>query len=182
MAYFPLFVNLNNKDVLVVGGGEIACRKVEALLPFGPKVTVITKVANKCIQGLSEQQKIDLKIKSFNKDDAAGFFLVIIAIDDINLQKEIYDFYYDKGILINSVDSIDYCSFIFGSIILEGDLVIGINTSSKAPAVSKALKALIKQNLPENLQYLINAVSKTRKTDLAKMHSIIERFFRKKYD
>lgn len=178
MSYFPIFVNLEDKEILVIGAGEVAFRKIKALLPFKAKITVIAKKANKNIQELFEAKKIDLKIKQFEESDIGSPFLVIGAVDEINVQKSIFHICSQKKIPVNNVDKAEFCSFIFGSIIKEGDLVIGINTSTKAPSVSKALKNHIKKYLPKNIDKLIKLVSGLRKTDTIKMKLAIKEFFK----
>jgi precorrin-2 dehydrogenase/sirohydrochlorin ferrochelatase len=178
MAYFPIFVDLKDKDVVIVGAGDIAYRKIEVLLPFCPKITVIAKEANEQIKELFLSKKIDLIIKEFDENDILqNPFLVVVAVDDLGLQKKISQICFKKNILVNSVDSKEYCNFIFGSIIQNGDLVIGINTSSKAPAVSKALKAYLMQRLPKNIESLIEKVANLRKIDTKNMQIEIKKFF-----
>ncbi|MGE4547331.1 MAG: bifunctional precorrin-2 dehydrogenase/sirohydrochlorin ferrochelatase [Desulfurella sp.] len=178
MAYFPIFVDLRDKNVVIVGAGDIAYRKIKVLLPFCPKITVIAKEANEQIKELFLLKKIDLIIKEFDKNDIQqNPFLVVVAVDDLDLQKKISKMCFENNILVNSVDSKECCNFIFGSIIQNGDLVIGINTSSKAPAVSKALKAYLMQLLPKNIESLIERVAILRKTDTKNMQTEIKKFF-----
>lgn len=178
MPYFPIFVNLEGKEILVVGAGDVAFRKIKALLPFNPKITVIAQKASKNVQEFFESKKIDLKIKQFEESDIESPFFVIGVVDDIDLQKNIFQICSKKKIFVNNVDSPEFCSFIFGSIINEGDLVIGINTSAKAPAVSKALKNYVRKHLPKNLKELIKNIDKLRKTDINKMKLTIKEFFK----
>ncbi|MEO2153254.1 MAG: NAD(P)-dependent oxidoreductase [Aquificota bacterium] len=86
-----------------------------------------------------------------------------MATDDINLQRKIFKLCSKKRIPVNSVDSPDYCSFIFGSLIVRGDLVIGITTSSKAPALSKEIRKLIEKHLPPNVEEILNHLYEVRK-------------------
>ncbi|MGB9763616.1 MAG: precorrin-2 dehydrogenase/sirohydrochlorin ferrochelatase family protein [Minisyncoccia bacterium] len=179
MAYFPIFVDLKDKEIIVIGAGEVAYRKIETLLPFGPKITVIAKNAIKEIENLFELNKLNLKIKAFDETDIKdNVFLIIVAINDLVLQEKIAMICKNRKILVNTVDSPKYCSFIFGSIIHKKDLVIGINTSSKAPAVSKALKKHILSCLPDNIEKLIETVSSLRKVDAKTMDSTIKGFFK----
>ncbi len=178
MAYFPIFVELENKEIVVIGAGEIALRKILSLLPFNPKITVVAKEINEEIKRLYDLNKIDLKIKYFEESDIKNdAFLVIVAIDDVDLQMHIANICKQKNILVNSVDKPQYCSFIFGSIIRKKDLVIGISTSSKAPAVSKVLKEYLLQCLPDNIEILIEKVNELRKVNFETMQATIKDFF-----
>jgi len=164
MALFPLFINLENKEVLVVGGGEIALRKIEKLLPFNPKITVVAKeVKAEKIKKLAKEGKIKLIERSFLFTDIDRKEIVIAAIDEIDLQREIYNYCFRRKIPVNSVDSPDYCSFIFPAYVKKKDIVIGITTSGKAPALSKKLKEIIENCLPENIESILYELEKIRK-------------------
>lgn len=164
MAYFPIFVNLENKEVLIVGAGEVALRKIEKLIPFNPNITVIAKeIKKEEIRELAEKNKIKLIERYFLFTDLDRKDLVIVAVDDLELQREIYNYCYRRKIPINSVDSPDYCSFIFPAYIKKGDIVIGISTSGKAPALSSALKNIIEEALPENIEEIKEILEEIRK-------------------
>ncbi len=178
MTYFPIFVELENKEIVVVGAGDVALRKILTLLPFNPKITVVAKEVNGEIKRLYDLNKIDLRIKYFEESDIKkDTFFVIVAVDDLDLQMHIANICNEKNILVNSVDKPQYCSFIFGSIIRKKDLVIGISTSSKAPAVSKVLKEYLLQYLPDNIESLIEKVSELRKVNFKTMQATIKDFF-----
>jgi len=164
MALFPLFVNIEEKEVLVVGAGEVALRKIEKLLPFKPKITVVAKEIKKDeIKKLADEKKINLINRSFLFTDVDGKELVIVAVDDINLQREIYNYCYRKKIPVNSVDSPQFCTFIFPAYVKKDDIVIGITTSGKAPGLSKKLKEIIEKSLPENIENILKKLEEIRK-------------------
>ncbi len=142
----------------------MAERKIKKLLPFGPKIKVIAPRATKGIKGLHQQGKLELTLRKVRLSDIKGSFMVIVAVDNIKLQKRIYQYCKKKGILCNSVDSIDYCSFIFPSLILKGDIVIGISTSGKVPALSRAIREYIERSLPENLESIKEILEGLRKS------------------
>ena len=90
MALFPMFVNLKQKEVLVIGGGKVATRKVKTLLNFGPSITVIARQTTDLIDKLAQEGTIKLHKRSFNlKEDIKNRDVVIVATDDIDLQKSI---------------------------------------------------------------------------------------------
>ncbi len=164
MAYFPLFVDIKNRNILVVGGGKVALRKIEKLLPFNPKITVIAKkVKEDKIRQLALTGKINLYERQFSQEDLENQDVVIVAVDDLNLQREIYNLCIKSNIPVNSVDSIQYCSFIFPAYVKKGDIVIGISTSGKAPALSAALKDIIEDALPENIEQIKEVLEEIRK-------------------
>ncbi len=162
MPLFPVFVNLKDKEVLVVGGGSVATRKVKTLLAFGPRITVVAPQVSPDLAKLHKQGKIKLRKRKFKTCDLRGKFAVIVAVDDQNLQREIFKEAQRRGILCNSVDLPEACSFFFASLITKGDLVIAVSTSGKVPALARALREKIERSLPENAQAILEELHDLR--------------------
>jgi len=163
MPYFPLFVDLTDKCILVVGGGKVATHKVKKLLQFGAKITVVAPKVSNELKKLQKERKIKIKRRRFLTGDLKNKDLVVVASDDIKLQKRIYKLCTKKGILCNTVDVPEYCSFIFGSTIVRGDLVVAITTSGKAPALSKQLRKFLERVIPEDIENLLKELHELRK-------------------
>jgi len=163
MPYFPLFVDLTDKCILVVGGGKVATHKVKKLLQFGAKITVVAPKVSNELKKLQKAGKIKIKRRRFLTGDLKNKDLVVVASDDIKLQERIYKLCTKKGILCNTVDVPEYCSFIFGSTIVRGDLVVAITTSGKAPALSKELRKFLERVLPEDIENLLKELHELRK-------------------
>jgi len=163
MPYFPLFVDLTDKCILVVGGGKVATHKVKKLLQFGAKITVVAPKVSNELKKLQKERKIKIKRRRFLTGDLKNKDLVVVASDDIKLQKRIYKLCTKKGILCNTVDVPEYCSFIFGSTIVRGDLVVAITTSGKAPALSKELRKFLERVIPEDIDKLLEELYQLRK-------------------
>ena len=162
MGYFPLYLNLETKKILLIGGGNIAYEKLKKLLQFTKNINLLAKEFNEDI--LLEIKKHSLKYlkKEYKKGDIDGFDIVIVAIDDILLQEEIFKESRDKKILVNCVDNINFCDFIFPSIIKEEDLIISISTSGASPAFSKELKIYIKNRLPKDINIFLKHLKTLR--------------------
>ena len=92
MPYFPVFVDLKDKEVVVVGGGKVAERKIEKLLIFEPRIRVISPKITKGIRDLHNQGKIELTLRKVRLADIKRAFMVIVAVDDIKLQKRLYQY------------------------------------------------------------------------------------------
>ncbi len=162
MSLFPLFVNLEGKSVLVVGGGKTASRKIKGLLPFKANIVVVADKISQSIMKLYKNGTINLFERKFRFSDLNDKDMVIAAIDDTGLQKAIYEQCSAMNIAINCVDSPSCCSFIFPSLIVKGSLVVGISTSSKAPAVSKEIRKMITKILPDNIDKIIEEMAELR--------------------
>ncbi|MCS6958046.1 MAG: bifunctional precorrin-2 dehydrogenase/sirohydrochlorin ferrochelatase [Aquificaceae bacterium] len=162
MPYFPLFVELKDRRVVVVGGGSVASRKVEKLLPFGPLIKVVAPKVTDYIQRLAEEGRLELIKRKFRMGDLKDAHMVIVAVDNIRLQERIYKHCIKRGIHCNAVDSPKLCTFLFPSLIVKGELVIGISTSGKAPALSAGLRQYIESRLPEDIQELLSLLEDLR--------------------
>ena len=165
MALFPMFVDLKDQNCLVIGGGEVALRKIEQLVKFSPKLTVIAPFIHDEIRALSNSYSIDIAERTYELNDLEGRFLVIGALDDIDEQEKIYETCMEAKIPVNCVDSPAMCSFIFPALIVEGDLCVGINTSGRAPAVSSALRKYLTSVIPEGIHELIDQVHLIRQNE-----------------
>ncbi len=163
MPLFPTFIDLKDKEILVVGGGTVATRKVEKLLPFGGKLTVVAPEVSEKLKYLARKGKIKLKRRRFLTGDLKNKSLVVVATDDVKLQERIFKLCNKKGILCNSVDNPEFCNFVFPALVVRGDLVIGITTSGKAPALSKEVRILIEKALPEGIEEILNTLYEKRK-------------------
>lgn len=165
MALFPMFVDLKNKECLVVGAGEVALRKIEQLVKFNPSLTVIAPEIHDEIRLLSQEYAITLIERPYVIEDLAGRYLVIGALDDLSEQEKIYTICMEQRIPVNCVDSPALCSFIFPALIVEGDLCVGINTSGRAPAVSSALRQYLTSMIPQGIGGLIDYVHSIRQNE-----------------
>jgi len=165
MALFPMFVDIKDQDCLVIGGGEVALRKIEQLVKFSPKLSVIAPSIHEEIRSIAEEYSITLIERAYELQDLEGRFLVIGALDDIKEQERIYETCMATKTPVNCVDSPMLCSFIFPALIVEGDLCVGINTAGRAPAVSSALRKFLTSVIPEGIHDLIDKVHAIRQNE-----------------
>jgi len=164
MSYFPMFFNLEDKKILVVGGGNIASEKIEKLIQFTKDITILAKEINQETYNLIKNHCLMFWQKAYISGDIDGFDIVIVATDDISLQEKIFNEARDKKILVNSVDNTKFCDFIFPSFIKEGDLTIAISTSGASPAFAKHLKIYLKDKLPLNIDKFLQKLKSLRQT------------------
>lgn len=150
MKLYPLMANLEDCDVLVVGGGEVATRKVQALLGTGAHIQIISPKFSPEIETLISEGKIRGTKRPFSDADISRSSLVFAATDDPNLNDAISQKAGKMGIPINNITNPEGCSFFVPSQIIRGDLIIAISTSGKSPATAKWIrKDLEKQIVPE---------------------------------
>lgn len=158
MAYFPMFVDLENRIVLIVGGGTVAARKAEKLLPFGSRIRVVAPQ----ICGELEAMDVECIRRGFEAEDVCGAFAVITATDDAALNARVSGLCKAKGIPVNSVDDAENCTFLFPSLVKRGKLTVGISTSGASPTAAIWLKEQVEGLLPENMEEILDYLASLR--------------------
>ena len=140
MRYYPVNLDLQDRNCLVVGGGTVATRKVLTLLKCGARVTVVSPDIGDDLSKLARDGAIILKNRGYRRLDVNHMFLVIGATDDKDLNRQIFNEADARGKLCNIADQPEACNFILPSVVHQGDLVIAISTSGKSPAFAKYLR------------------------------------------
>lgn len=140
-SFFPLFIDLKNKNTLVIGAGKIAFRKVETLLKYGAKVTVITKEIKE--EKFFNLKNIDIKIGEFSETLLENRFIVVAATDNPDFNRYIYELCNSKNILVNNITSKEEMNCRFASILETEEYQIAISANGN-PTKSKALKNKLK--------------------------------------
>jgi precorrin-2 dehydrogenase/sirohydrochlorin ferrochelatase len=164
MAYFPAFLKFDDKKILIVGGGNVALEKLEHLLDFTHNITLIALNFNEASMHLIQQYNLTHYLKKYEKGDIKGFDIVIAAIDNFQLQEEIYLETRHYSCLCNCVDLQQYCDFIFPSYVKKGDLTIAISTGGASPAVAKQLRIFLSNLIPNSIVEFLEQMKNYRKT------------------
>jgi uroporphyrin-III C-methyltransferase / precorrin-2 dehydrogenase / sirohydrochlorin ferrochelatase len=171
MSLFPAFLKLQNRRVLVVGGGSIATQKIPGLLEAGAQVHVVSPKLAPQLTELARNQKITWSPKPFDSDDLNGAFLVIAATSLRDLNAHVYREADQRNILCNAVDDIDHCHFYYGSIVQRGDLQIAISTNGKSPALAQRLRKELEQQFGPEYQHWLDWLGAARETLRAHSHN-----------
>ena len=165
MAYFPAFIKLDHIDILIVGGGHIASEKLEHLLDFTNKIKIIAPTLNNEMKKMIDCNNLTYENRVYKKTDIDNFGIIIVAVDDILLQEEIFnEAKLLPNCLVNSVDSVNYCDFIFPSYIKKDDLTIAVSTSGSSPAVAKHLRIYLQNLIPDSIGKFLKKMKEYRKT------------------
>lgn len=159
MSYFPFFVDLEDKNGLIVGGGTVALRKIEKLLPYGPKLTAVSPEFRKEIQ---EIPNVTLLRTGFEADMLEGQYFVIAATDDRSLNHRVSRLCRERNILVNVVDDKEACSFIFPSLVKKGKLSVGISTQGASPTGAIRVKEELNRWIPDNFDEILEFLERTR--------------------
>ena len=155
MSLFPIFVKLEGRLVVVVGGGEIAAGKIEGLLRAGARVRVIAPEVDALFAEPIRNRKIEWLPRKFAAGDLDGATLVIAATSAAGVNSSVFREAETRGILCNAVDDVENCHFYYGSIVQRGDLQIAISTNGKSPALAQRLRRELEQQFgPEYEMWL----------------------------
>ena len=154
MTLFPFFEDIDGKRFVVIGGGKVAKGKVRRLLPFTNNITVI-----------SENTDIDLVPvirRAFRESDILSGDYIIAATDSEETNARIFALCQKHSKPVNTVDDPEKCTFIFPSLIKKGDLVIGISTTGKSPALSKHVRQQIEAGLDSDIEKVLDKMGLLR--------------------
>ena len=155
---FPIFLKLDQLDVLVVGGGNVGLEKMSALLRNSPaaRVTLVGREIRSDLRTfVAAYPQVVLLEKPFEPSDLTGKQLVIAATDDKALHGEIRRLAHAQRILVNVADTPAECDFYLGSVVQKGDLKLAISTNGKSPTIAKRLKETLTEVLPSELHELL---------------------------
>jgi len=140
---FPIFIEIKGAYGLIIGSGKHAMEKIERLKPYGPNLRLINR-----------------KFQESDLEPRPDF--VVIACDDIEERKRIAKLCRERHILVNSVDDIENCDFIFPSLIQRGKLSVGIMTSGASPVFGVDLKKQIEEWIPDNIEEILEQMELIR--------------------
>ena len=185
LVFYPVFLNIQNKRCLVVGGGKVAGRKIKRLVKCGASVEVLSpQVIPEIKDLLSEEQII---YEKYSKKFLGDYLLVFAATDSKQVNRQIYYDTQENNILINVANDLDYCDFIVPALVDKGDLQIAVSSGGKSPALAKKIKERLQnefsgeyeevtESLGEIRELIKNSVSDQKKRSLIfnKLAEIIE--------
>lgn len=171
MRYYPAYLDVNNRNCLVVGGGRVGTRKVGTLLACGANVTVISLEATETLEQMAAKGEITLKRRVYKSGDLDAVFLVIGATDNQPVNKQIHDDATAAQRLCNIADQPELCNFVLPSIINQGDLSIAISTAGKSPAFAKHLRRQLQNQFGPEHGDLLELMGAIRSRLLAAEHA-----------
>ena len=145
MSLYPMFLKLEDRRVLVVGGGKIAAEKTYAVLRSATDVTLIAPRVIEPIARWAEQGRVKHLAQEYREGMARGYFLVIAATDSESVNRAVYDEASRSGALVNAVDDPEYCSFYAPSVVSRGDFQIAISTGGASPALAQQVRKELEQ-------------------------------------
>jgi len=160
--YYPINLDIDGRDCLVVGGGKVAERKVQSLIECGASVRVVSKSFTRAIEALAASGKISAAKRGFEEADIADAELVFCATNDRSVNERVFNSACARKRPVNVVDVPDLCSFIVPAVIKRGDLLVSVSTSGKIPALAKKLKRDLESLIPRGIEKFIDYLAEKR--------------------
>lgn len=170
MKYYPVCLDIRNRDCLVVGGGAVAFRKVKTLLACGASVTVVSPAFTSDLAGIRDDA-LTLVRRPYESSDVAGRFLVIGATDDEAENRKISRDAEANNVLCNIADLPDACNFILPAVVKRGDLLLAISTCGNSPAFAKHLRQRLEKDFGEEYTEFLRLMGALRKRLLDTRHA-----------
>jgi len=163
---YPIFLKMQQLEILIVGGGNVALEKLSFLLKSSPdaKVTIVAPVFKEEIRQLASLYDISLITISYDKSFLVDKDLVIAATNRFLVNLQVYNDAKQRNLLINVADTPQYCDFYLGGIVTKGNVKIAISTNGKSPTTAKRLRQFFEEVIPDDINLLVQNLNTYRNT------------------
>lgn len=162
MDYFPAFLSLDDRDVLLVGGGNVAARKARLLVAARARVTIVSPETVTAIDSLVSGGKAAYLKRTFRASDLDGKWLVVSASNDPATERAVAIAAADRQVFCNAVDDKDNCSFITPAIVDRSPVIVAISSAGTAPVLARRIRARIEALLPQRTGELAKLAGRWR--------------------
>lgn len=150
--FFPMFVDLSDKNIIVIGGGKIATRRVNTLLSFTRNIKVVAPKVTMEIMELAKAGMITLYVRPVKRSDFSDAYMAIAATNDRRLNDEIYNLCKNEGIYVNVSSDREKCDFYFPGIFMQDEIVVGITASGIDHKKARRVREEIQRSLEKTAQ------------------------------
>jgi siroheme synthase-like protein len=162
MNLFPIFLKLEGRQCLVVGGGQVGTQKISGLLDAGAKVTVVDPSPTVAVREFFGNRVVWHERKYF-PGDLDGIYLVIAATSDARVNQQIFQEAQSRGILANVVDVPELCDFYYPAVVRRGALVVAVSSQGESPHLAQRVRDEISRLLPEELDEAVRRIGDERR-------------------
>ncbi len=168
MKFYPVCLDISNKRCVVVGGGDVAERKVAKLLECGARVILIGKTMTPGLRVMKDEGNIKHVPDDYREEQIEDAFLVIGATDRDDVNEKIFRDSRDRGILVNIVDEPSRCNFIVPAVFRREDLLVAVSTGGKSPALARRLRADMEEKYGPEYGILLDIMGNLRERIIAR--------------
>ena len=162
MNLFPMFLKLEGRRCLVVGGGQVGTQKIAGLLEAGALVTVVDPSPAVVVREFLGD-RVTWHARTYLPSDLDGVYVVIAATSDPEVNQQIYDEAQRRGILANVVDVPPLCDFYYPAVVRRGSLVVAVSSQGESPHLAQRVRDEISQLLPEELDEAVQCIGDQRR-------------------
>jgi uroporphyrin-III C-methyltransferase/precorrin-2 dehydrogenase/sirohydrochlorin ferrochelatase len=175
MRYFPIFIDAQELNCLVIGAGEVAARKAELLMKTPANISVVAPEVCSTIQRAAAQNRLSVATREFEESDLDNKQLVFVATSDTELNAHIHSLATARDILVNVVDNTPLCKFITPSIIDRSPILIAMSSGGVAPVLLRYLRQKLESWIPQKISLLGKFSEKFRDRVKQRFQSVTER-------
>ncbi len=162
ITYYPVFLNVEGKKCVVVGGGQVAWRKVRVLLEHGADVEVISPDLCPELTKLAESGEIHALTREYRAGDLKSAFVAIAATDDNEINQHVVAEARRRAVLVNVVDDAENSDFIVPSYLRRGDITVAVSTGGKSPALARKIRSRLEKEMGDEYASLASLISEVR--------------------
>ncbi len=160
--YYPMFLNISGRRCVVVGGGRVALRKVNALLESGADIEIISPDLCSELRTLSEQGQVSMLRRSYQPGDLKKAFIAIAATDNREINHQVVEEARSRAVLVNVVDDPENSDFTVPSYGRRGDVTIAVSTAGRSPALARKIRTRLEKELGDEYTALVQLVEEVR--------------------
>jgi len=160
--YYPVFLKIAGKKCLVVGGGNVALRKVRTLIEHGAAIKLVSPVLCPQLSKLAEDGVIQVQLRPYKTEDLNGAFIVVAATDDAATNKRIATEAKRRGVLVNIADSPQNSDFIVPAYFKRGNVTVAVSTSGKSPALARKIRSELEKDFTAEYAQLASLIHEVR--------------------
>ena len=161
-SYYPLFLNISGRRCVVVGGGEVALRKVKAFLEHGANVEVVSPEICPQLAVLAESGRIRVFRRHYQPGDLRGALIVIAATNHSEINRDVVKEAKRQAVLVNVVDDTENSAFIVPSYVRRGNITIAVSTAGKSPALARKIRTRLENDFGDEYASLALLVEEVR--------------------
>ncbi len=162
MRYYPVFLDIAGKPVIVIGGGNIAHQKVVGLLKASAELTVVSPDLNQEMASLAAGGRFRHVERDYEPGDLEGYLLAFVATDDRSVNATVAAEGKERRVWVNAVDDPPYCDFIMPGIAQQGNLIVAVSTSGTSPAMARKMREEIETFLTEDYALMLELAAEVR--------------------
>ena len=163
MIYYPIFLDVQLKPVLLVGGGHVAFEKIGKLIDHGADVTVIAPALTAEVRAFVDAGQARWEPREFRAGDTEGYFLVLIATDNGAVNRAVAEEARARKILVNAADDAANCDFILPALVRRGEIAIASSTGGTSPAMARWLRERLDEFMSDDLLALAKLLAEVRR-------------------